>query len=628
MTGENKTKKINVQLWNRIAISAGVFSFVICILLIANYLQFNKLDPINTEAVNILVERLNENPADENLRQEIRAFDLLVRKAYFTNQWQIRTGGYLLLIGVAIVIIAMQILSSARKIQPVISDDQGTDYLLSQKNTRKWITIGGSGIVIISLFFAFLAHNKLSDTFTNAAIESDPGVEISQKAKPDPEKQPKEVVTNSQNETKDVSQTPTDPVSKESIVSSDSLSTQSETTKKSISEITDDPELPEKNDVPDNFPAFRGNGGNGIAFQKNIPINWDGSSGDNILWKTPVPGKGYNSPVIWGDKLFFSTASATEREVFCYDRHNGKLLWKATVDNIKGSPAEAPKVTDSGHAAPTMTTDGERVYAIFSNGDVIGFDMDGNRVWARNLGVPDNHYGHSSSLIMYNDILIIQYDHFISKSVMGLSGKTGETMWETKRDVKISWASPVLVNTGNRYEVMLVSDPSVASYDPETGKELWSIDCIFGEVGPSVAYSDGIVFALNEYATMVAIKLGKQPEILWEDDEYLSDIPTPVATDKYLFVPTSYGVVACYDTKTGEKYWEQDFDNGFYSSPIIVEDRVYLLDREGVMRIFKVEKEYISVGEPELGESTVTTPAFADGRIYIKGSRNLYCIGK
>jgi glucose dehydrogenase len=212
--------------------------------------------------------------------------------------------------------------------------------------------------------------------------------------------------------------------------------------------------------------------------------------------------------------------------------------------------------------------------------------------------------------------------------VLALSSATGDEVWSTPRKVKISWSSPILVNTGSRSELMLIADPSVASYDPATGKQLWSIDCMSGEVGPSLAYADGVVFALNEYASLIAIKAGDTPEKLWEDSEYLSDVPSPVATEKYLFVVTSYGTVVCCDSKNGTKYWTKDFENGFYSSPIIAEGKIYLMDKQGVMRIFNADKTFISVGEAKLGEKSVCTPAFANGRIYIRGDKNLYCIGK
>jgi outer membrane protein assembly factor BamB len=211
---------------------------------------------------------------------------------------------------------------------------------------------------------------------------------------------------------------------------------------------------------------------------------------------------------------------------------------------------------------------------------------------------------------------------------MALSSKTGDIVWSTDRQVKVSWSSPIIVNTGRDTELLLASDPLVAGYNPENGKELWQLQCISGEVGPSLAFANGIVFSVSDYSQLSAIKLGAQPTILWSSDEFLSDIPSPVANEKYLILATSYGTVVCYDVLNGEKYWEQDFSSNFYSSPMLVGNMVYLLDRKGVMHIFNADKEYKVIGEPALGEASVCTPAFTDGRIYLRGENNLYCIGK
>jgi outer membrane protein assembly factor BamB len=183
------------------------------------------------------------------------------------------------------------------------------------------------------------------------------------------------------------------------------------------------------------------------------------------------------------------------------------------------------------------------------------------------------------------------------------------------------------VNTGNRDEIMLISDPSVASYDPNTGQELWKVDCMSGEVGPSLAYANGIVFAMNDYAVLVAIDV-KTHKILWEDNEYLSDVPSPVAFDDVVIIPTSYGVVAAYDAKSGDKLWEAEFDNGFYSSPVLVEGKVYMLDRKGIMHIFKASRSYEKVSEAAIGIKSDCTPAFADGKVFIRADEYLFCIGK
>jgi len=386
---------------------------------------------------------------------------------------------------------------------------------------------------------------------------------------------------------------------------------------------------PTQQEINANFSSFRGVGSIGVVTQRSFPTSWNGSNGKNIKWKTAIPLTGYNSPIVWNDKIFMSGANATKREVYCFDLNTGKILWQTVVDKIQGSSASAPKVHgETGYAAPTLTTDGRRVYAIFANGDLIALDFEGKKVWAKNLGLPKNHYGHSSSLIMHRNLLIVQYDQSGNTNVMAFAAKTGEQVWKTSRDVKITWASPILVNTGKQSELMLVAEPFVISYNPETGKELWRFNCISGEVGPSLAYADGVVYSVNDYSKLAAVKIGPTPELLWESDEYLSDIPSPVATSKYVFLPTSYGMMLCYDAKTGEKYWEKDFGTPTYASPMLVDGSIWQLDKKGIMHIFKADKTYTSVNESQLSEGSVCTPAFVGGKIIIRGDKNLYCISK
>lgn len=616
-------KPVNLSLWRGVAIVSGVFAILICAMVIVNYLQINKVDPVNTEVINTLVERLNENPNDAQLREQIREMDLLVRKAFFTNQWEVRTGAYLLLLSIIVMIIAMQVMKMGKKNLPSVDEDYQQNIIQYQKNARKWVSIGGSVLIVVTLILAFVTHKDLGTRFTDAAkIAKVETVASEVKATPEAAK-------------------PVVAEKKEVEKLEELKASEPEVKKETKTEVVEKPvetkavasvnkykgEYPTKAMMA-NFPSFRGPGGNGIAYLKNVPTEWDGASGKNIKWKVETALHAYNSPVVWGDKLFLSGADANQKQVYCYDKNSGKLLWTADVKDIAGSSA-APEVTpDTGHAAASVSTDGKSVFAIFSNGDLIALDMKGKQVWSKNLGVPDNHYGHSSSLVVFEDKLIVQYDHKKSGKVMALSTKTGDQIWSTDRKVKVSWASPVIVKNGGRVEVILASDPCVASYDAQTGEELWKLDCITGEVGPSVAYANGIVFALNEYASLVAIKTGAQPEVLWEAYDYLSDVPSPIATDKYLFVVTSYGLIACYDVLSGELYWEHEFDNGFYASPILVDDKIYLLDRAGSMHIFKADKEFVSVATSNLGEKSDSTPAFADGHIYIRAGKNLYCIGK
>lgn len=602
MLNKKKPSGKTIRLLHSIAYASALLAFVICILITINYFQVKNSDPLNSPVMKNMIEKFKNNPDDAQLKSEIRELDLLARKAFFTNQWQIRTGGYLLLFSVLIVIICLKSVELLTAKLPAIPDATTDNFWDMRKINRKWVAYSGIFLVIISLLFAFLTHNELGNTLSLSVKSS--GLTTDSAAGTD---------------------TGSSLVTADSAAKNDSASSVQD----SSSGTPSMDGFPTQQEINTNSASFRGPGSNGMVFQRGFPTSWNGSSGKNIKWKTSIPLPGYNSPIVWNDKIFLSGASATKREVYCFDLNTGKILWQTVVDKIPGSSATAPKVNgETGFAAPTMTTDGRRVYAVFANGDLIALDFEGKKVWAKNLGLPKNHYGHSSSLIMYRDLLIVQYDQSGNTSVMAFAGKTGEQVWKTSRDVKISWSSPILVSTGKQTEAMLVAEPFVISYNPATGKELWRFNCISGEVGPSLAYADGVVYSVNDYSKLAAVQIGTSPQLLWESDEYLSDIPSPVATDKYIFLPTSYGMMLCYDAKTGTKYWEKDFSVPTYASPMLADGNIFQMDKKGVMHIFKADKTYTSVSESPLGEGSVCTPAFVDGKIIIRGDRNLFCIGK
>ncbi len=659
--------KENNPLWRNIARIAGAFSFVICILIIVNYIQINRIDPVENKTLDALVSRLNQTPGDQQLREQIRTLDLLARKAYFTSQWQIRMGGYLLLVGIIVLIIAMQMLAGSGKKNVEIKAESKTDLILLQKQSRRWL-IGFSIVLVgITLVFAFLTYRQLDDKFdqTLAQISTPPPpneeqveksssissktipVDKNQTNEPSPINPFENKLPNKENMEENEKAAGKAELNKNTVVENQTETKTARDIAKAESEkakdATTSPEnnfytsaipgfeysVPYPEKVALNFASFRGPGGNGVAFQKNIPLSWDGETGENILWKTEIPLQGYNSPVIWDDMIFLSGASKSSMEVYCIDRHNGKIFWTSLVENIPGSPATAPKVPDyTGYAASTGACDGTHFYAIFANADVAAFNFEGKQVWGRNLGVPDNHYGYSSSLLVYQGQLIIQWDQRNVAKVMALSTKTGETLWENNREVKISWASPVIAYADQEPQLILAADPYLAAYNPLTGVELWKIKCLSGEVGPSPVIGGNLVFALNEYASLVAIKPGAEPKKVWEDYSYLSDVPSPVATDKHLIVATSYGLVACFAIGSGEMLWEAEFDNSVYASPMIAEGRVFLLDKQGIMHIFEAGASYQHIADCPLGEGSVCTPAFADGHIYIRGEKHLFGIGK
>ncbi len=615
----DQAQKINIT--RNVAIISGIFTALVALVLLLNFIQISLNDPLESETMELLIERMRDEPDNEELIQEIRHFDLLARKAFFTSQWQINTGRYLMLFGAILFVVALRYyFSLLSKIEKPESQD--SDHARARLLSQRWIVGAGGFLFLVAFLSSFAVRDHLGEYLAGASdadevvqsLEGE-GIEVVEVTESSAEDQ---VIAEPVNRDE---QTAESPGEQEEEISQETEETDEQ------SRLAVVPAFPPLTEIRENSTSFRGPLGQGVSYSRNIPVDWDGSEGKNILWKVRISKSGYNSPVIWKDRLFIAGADNQGGMVYCFDRHTGKLLWQQEVKDIPGSPDEIPSVTeDTGLSAPSVTTNGINVYAIFANGDIAAFTNDGKYVWSRNLGMPNNHYGHSSSLLVWKNQVFVQYDTNDGGRVLSLNGQTGETIWDTKRNVNVSWASPILAEINGKFQLIMSADPFVAGYDIETGKELWAVVSMYGEVGSSPAFSDGIVYAASEYARLVAIKPGPSASIIWEDDEYLPEVASPVASDGLLFLATTYGVLVCYDAKTGEKYWEREFNKGFYASPVIADGKLFALDLDGIMHIFKISKEAELIGEPELGDNAVATPAFSDGRIYLRGDKYLYCI--
>jgi len=606
-----------LELSRNAAMVSGIFCVAVALLLLLNYWQVSRYDPLESKAMEVLVQRLAENPDDDALKNDIRNLDLLARKAYFNSRWQVTTGSYLLLFGAVVFALALRVYHSLKsKIE--LPDQKQENELASRILAQRWVILSGAGLLALALVASLASVDHLKSFGTGdsspegeASVAADPGIEVIEVGE-----EPVLVTA----DTSGVNGADTTQVA---VLPGAAEGTPGTGDSSAVKEIV----FPDAGQLRANHPSFRGPMANGVSGRSNIPLDFDGPSGKNILWKVAVPLPGTNSPVIWGDRLFVTGANAQKREVYCFDRYGGKLLWTAPADKIEGSPATPPRTTeDTGLAAPSVTTDGIHVYAIFGTGDILALDYSGKRVWARNLGVPDNHYGHSSSLVAWKNKVYVQYDTNKAKKLIALDALTGKTVWETTRNVKISWASPILANIGGRMQVVLAADPLLAGYDAETGKELWHASALAGEVGPSPAYGEGLVFGVNEYASLAAVN-PSNGQVVWKDDEYLSEVASPVVANGLLFIATSYGVLACYDAKNGEKLWEADGGVGYYSSPVIADGKLFLFNTDGLLQVFALEREMNLLAEAHLGTKVYTTPAFANNRMFVRAGGNIYCIG-
>ncbi|RMF98475.1 MAG: serine/threonine protein kinase, partial [Planctomycetota bacterium] len=399
-----------------------------------------------------------------------------------------------------------------------------------------------------------------------------------------------------------------------------------------------DPAFPSDEEFFAQWPRFRGPDGSGHSPHPDPPLEWDATSGKNIVWKVPVPLPGNSSPIVWDDRVFVTGADESRREVFCFDATSGKLLWSSELPGTPDSTAEPPEVMeDTGFAAPTPVTDGRRVFAVFANGDVGAFDYAGNVLWSHSLGIPDNAYGHASSLAMYHDLVIVQFDQGSpdddKSRLIAYKAATGEVAWEVERPVANSWTTPLVVFDHDPPMLVTDADPYVIAYNVQDGSELWRLEGTTGDCGPSAVYADGVVYVGNEYSYLFAIPTDKSGELteddaLWVGDEGLPDLCSPLIVDDMVIV-VAYGALTAYDAAGGEVLWTFEFDDAdFASSPSLADGRLYLFDKEGKSFVLEADREGAKiVSEPVLGEPCVTSPAFQPGRLYIRGAEHLFCIG-
>ncbi len=572
------------RLFTAVAFVSGLFSIVVFLLILINYLDIRAADPVN----NLIITQMRQEYAalpqkDEALAQRIRDLDLLNRKAFFTSQNHLRVGAILLLVGVSVFLVSFKNALRWRREKPTLDSTPTADTeFLAMAQSRQLITWAGVAMLAIGMGATVLTESELAEgsiSATTAKVET-----TASSGSSSPEETPLVMAA-----------------------------------------------VPSWEDVEKNWPTFRGPGAVAKAHYTNVPMDWDAPSGKGIRWKSEVALPGANSPVVWGNRVFLSGADADKREVYCYDADTGKLVWTKEVNLGTQEPPKAPKVSeDTGFAAPTMAAHGGRVFAIFANGDLVSYDMDGELMWARNLGLPENHYGHASSLLAYENFLYVQYDQSKDPKLLALDISTGKELWVAKRKT-ISWASPILASTPFGPQLILNSETTVDAYDPNTGTMLWTQEFLGGEVAPSPAYSNGVVFSANEYSAAGAIQLERTDEgvsanLLWEYSDLLPEISSPVGDGERFYFATSMGTFVCLDVKTGEELWAEEIAQSFYASPVLVGDKIYMLDGDGTMHIMQAGPTFKLLGRASMGEPTHATPAFVDGRIYIRTTSHLYCI--
>jgi outer membrane protein assembly factor BamB len=577
------------------AVIAGLFSATVCLLLLLDFSGRGQVELLDTPAYLSLKEKLADEPANEALQTEIRQLDLALREDYFRRRRFTQFGVYLLLGGVALTLVMARWAVALRRDMPVPrAGDTSVDLESQQQTWGRWATVG--------LMLALLATMTLVTVRSSTSLPPDLS-ELRQVA-----------------------------------AGVDGGINDQETSPEAFPSPPAEP-VPGREQYLSQWPRFRGPLGSGVCPFDNVPESWDMESGEGVLWKTEVPLEGLNSPVVWEDRIFLSGATADQIGVFCFQTSDGQLLWRCDVKS-QAPPLDEPLeiYEDTGYAAPTVATDGLRVYAIFAIGDLVAIDFDGNIVWQKHLGVPNNPYGHASSLTTYDHLLLVQFDQGTRKDekskLIAFDGASGDVVWEAVRDVPSSWSSPIVVDTDDGPLLVTTAAPWVIAYSPMDGTELWRVECLSDDIGPSPVFHEGRVYAANESGGLFVIRTGGSGNVTdshveWFTDIDIPDVSSPLVTDQFVLM-IAHGLLGCWDRAGGEEpLWQEDMGDEVSSSPSLVGDKVYVFTDGGPAIILKPTAEQVEIlAQLDMGEPCRTSPAFQPGRIYIRGETHLICLGE
>jgi outer membrane protein assembly factor BamB len=382
-----------------------------------------------------------------------------------------------------------------------------------------------------------------------------------------------------------------------------------------------------------NWPRFRGPSGQGEAVGPAPPIEWD-AKGKNILWRTKVPGRGNSSPVVWGDRIFLTSADekGTERSVLCFDRLDGRLIWSRPAP---ATPPESFVRDKNGYATSTPVTDGERVIAFFGATGLVCFDFAGNLQWHyADLKIRTTH-GTGSSPLLYQDLVILAQDQNQSDSVfLALDKRTGKVAWRGERDRAMSWTTPIVVRAGDRDELVIAGKETVKGYEPRTGKELWSLDGPTHEVVPVVVVGPTLLYsASGRNGPMLALRAGGDGDVTathlaWQAVRSGPHVPSPALVNGRLYTANDTGVFNCLDAATGKLVYTERVNDQFSASPVVAGDLMWFAAESGVTYVVRASDRFEPVTKNDLGSPILASPAAIDGTLIIRTSDELLCVGR
>jgi len=396
----------------------------------------------------------------------------------------------------------------------------------------------------------------------------------------------------------------------------------------------------------EDWPGWRGPRGDGSSAETNVPTRWDGPSDRNVRWKTAIRGSGYSSPIVSGDAIFVTACDEKNRQrlLHCLNRDDGTVRWSRSVIE---APLEGMHKLNS-YASGTPVTDGEHVFVSFfrtsdNSGQrgkpgemvVASFDYNGDQDWLVNAGAFSSIHGFCTSPVLYHNLLLVNGDHDGESYLAALNKQTGEVVWRTPRIHRTrSYVTPLVREIDGKPRAVMAGSKCVAGFDPETGERLWWVNGPTEQFVASMVYDEKRFYLTAGFPThhVMAIRPGgkhnvTRSHVAWHVNDAKSYVPSPVVTGGLLFVADDRGIGHCFDASTGRHLWRQRLGRHFSASLITASGLVYFTADDGVTTVIRADREPKIIETNELGEWVYASPAVSEGKLYLRSTEHLLCIG-
>jgi hypothetical protein len=420
-----------------------------------------------------------------------------------------------------------------------------------------------------------------------------------------------------------------------------------------------------------NWPQFRGPSGSGLGDGANPPVQWDLAKGTNIVWTSEIPGLAVSSPVVWGNRVFVSTAissdpnqkwrtglygdtdsaldsSSHQWKVLALDKKTGKVLWEQSAHQGIPKTKRHPK---SSQASPTPVTDGKVVVAYFGSEGLYAYSVEGKLLWQKDLGLqnagwffdPDSEWGAASSPVIYKNSVIVQCDRQKGSFIAAFDLKDGKELWRTARGEIPAWGTPTIATAEGRSEMVTNGTKAIRGYDPDTGKEMWTLGPNSEITCTTPVFGNGLIFVTAGYPPVqpiYAIKMGSKGDLTLKEGKDSSDaiawskktggsyLPSPIIYGEHLYLVNNNGVLAAYEAKTGNRVYQQRVGPGgaFTASPIAAAGKLYIATEEGDVYVVKAGPQFELLAKNSVGEPVLATPALSGDLLIIRGAKHLFAI--